>query len=92
MSLLNVRMPQPVNMSGAMSRFTTAGTCSSSMIRDQSACPMVEQTVFTWFFSPSSAMAKKPSSSIQKRSLKRFLSTRASCVRRSARSTSPSCP
>src|SRR5665647_2981881 len=46
---------------------------------------MVEQTDFTCFFSPSSAIAKKPSSSIQNRSLKRRLRSAASWARRSAR-------
>ena len=90
MSLLKVRTPHPVNMSGAIRRLITAATCSSATMRDQSAWPIVEQMLFTCFFSPSRAMAKNPSSSIQKRSLKRRLRAVASCERRSADSTSPS--
>ena len=50
-------MPHPVNMSGAISRRTTAGMCSSATIRDHSAWPMVEDAERTWRFCPSSAMA-----------------------------------
>ena len=49
----SVRMPQPLHMSGAISRATTRAARSGGTMPDHRQCPMLEATVNTAFFSPS---------------------------------------
>jgi hypothetical protein len=75
--LERVRMPHPLNMSGANIRPTSDGRCLSATMPAAMQCPALEVTARTSRLSGSIASATQRSSSTHQSRLKRSLSSRA---------------